>query len=151
MKFKFSLQKVLENRKIKEDMAQKEFHEALNNLRELQLKLEDLETAVHKAHMKAGTLQSQGGAQGPALSQINEFQKNQKIIIQLQKMKILSQEKVVEGKRELLLQAAVETKTMTKFKEKKLAEYRHEREVDEQKEMDDQNTLRFKSFYKKES
>jgi flagellar FliJ protein len=95
-------------------------------------------------------LQSQGGTQGPALSQINEFQKNQKILIQLQKTKILAQEKVVEGKRELLLQAAVETKTINKFKEKKFNEYREEREADEQKEMDEQNILRFKPFSKRE-
>ncbi|HEY8269492.1 MAG TPA: flagellar export protein FliJ [Pseudobdellovibrionaceae bacterium] len=150
MKFKFPLQKVLDHRKIKEDLAQKDFHDVLNELQILQKKLQELEVALHEAHVRSGSLQSQGGTQGPALSQINEFQKNQKILIQLQKTKILAQEKVVEGKRELLLQAAVETKTINKFKEKKFNEYREEREADEQKEMDEQNILRFKPFSKRE-
>lgn len=150
MKFKFPLQKVLDHRKNKEDLAQKDFQEALNDLHILQEKLLEMEGTAHEAHIRSGTLQSQGGMQGPALCQINEFQKNQKILIQMQKTKVLNQEKAVELKRELLRQAAVETKTISKFKEKKFEEYRSGREAEEQKEMDEQSILRFKPFHKRE-
>ena len=119
MKFKFPLQKVLDHRKVKEDLAQKDFQEALMVLNDIKAKLTELENATHEAHLRVGILQKQGGAQGPALSQINDFLRNQKILIQMQQVKIFNQEKVVEEKRILLTQAAVETKIISKFKEKK--------------------------------
>lgn len=151
MKFKFPLQKVLDHRKNKENQAQKDFQDVLNELHGMQKRLQEMEEAVHEAHIRTGNLQSQGGIQGPALCQIGEFQRNQKILIQIQSMKILNQEKVVEAKRELLRQAAVETKTISKFKEKKFDEYRTELEAEEQKEMDEQSILRFKPLHRRES
>ncbi|WP_413289004.1 flagellar export protein FliJ [Bdellovibrio sp. HCB337] len=151
MKFKFPLQKVLDHRKIKEDLAQKDFQEALMVLTDLKNKLQEMETSIHDAHLRMGLLQKQGGAQGPALTQINDFIKNQKILIQRQIVKIQQQDKVVEDKRELLRQAAIETKIIAKFKEKKFDEYKHERESEEQKEMDEQSILRFKHIEKRGS
>jgi flagellar FliJ protein len=151
MKFKFPLQKVLDHRKIKEDLAHKDFQDVLNDLHLLQNILQEMETAIHEAHVRSGALQSQGGTQGPALSQIYEFHRNQKILIQIQRAKILNQEKAVEEKRDILRQAAVETKTISKFKEKKFEEYKAGRETEEQKEMDEQSILRFKPLHKRES
>lgn len=151
MKFKFPLQKVLDHRQMKENMAQKDFQEALMVLNELNAKLAELEGALHEAHLRAGSLQSQGGAQGPALSQINEFQNYQKILIQRQKEKVLQQEKGVEEKRSLLRQAVVETKIISRFKEKKFEEYKHEVAVSEQREMEEQSILRFKPKGKREA
>jgi flagellar FliJ protein len=151
MKFKFPLQKVLNHRKILEDMAQKVFQEALMVLNDLKAKLSELETATHEAHMRIGELQKQGGTQGAALSQINDFLRNQKILIQMQNVKIFNQEKMVEEKRDLLREAAVETKIISKFKEKKFEEYKHERDAEEQKEMDEQSILRYKTPDKREA
>lgn len=151
MKFKFPLQKVLDHRKIKENLAQKEFQDALNELHIQQKKLESLETALHEAHFRAGELQTQGGHQGPALSQINDFSRHQKILIQMQKVKVQQQEKLVEEKRDLLRLAAVETKIISKFKEKKFEEYKKGREIEDQKEMDEQSILRFETLEERES
>lgn len=151
MKFKFPLQKVLDHRKTKENLAQKDFQLAMNDLVELEEQLQRMEEAVHSSHQRAGSLQNQGGAQGPALSQINEFQRGQKVLIQRQQQKIEAQQKVVEEKRELLKQAAVETKIISKFKEKKFEEYRETREKEEQKEMDEQSILRYKSPERREA
>jgi len=151
MKFKFPLQKVLDHRKIKEDLAQKEFQEAVMALNELNAKLAEMEKAVHQAHLQLGTLQEQGGAQGPALSQVDEFIINQKLLIQRQKVKIQQQQKVVEDKRDLLRQAAVETKIISRFKEKKFAEYEEIQEKEEQKDMDEQSLLRFKTADRKKA
>lgn len=151
MKFKFPLQKVLDHRKIKEDLAQKDFQEVLMVLNDLKNKLQEMEDAIHDAHLRMGELQNQGGTQGPALMQIHEFIKNQKILIQRQIAKIQNQEKVVEEKRELLRQAAIETKIIAKFKEKKFEEYKEARESEEQKEMDEQSILRFKPLEKRDT
>lgn len=151
MKFKFPLQKVLDHRKTKENLAQKDFQVALNDLTELEKQLQRLEEALHGSHQRAGVLQKQGGSQGPALAQINEFQRGQKVLIQRQQVKIQEQQKVVEEKRELLKQAAVETKIISKFKEKKLTEFKEAEEKEEQKQMDEQSILRYKSTERREA
>lgn len=151
MKFKFPLQKVLDHRKTKENLAQKDFQMAINDLLELEEQLRKMEEAVHVSHQRAGSLQNQGGAQGPALAQINEFQRGQKVLIERQQKKIEAQQKVVGEKRELLKHAAVETKIISKFKEKKFEEYRETREKEEQKEMDEQSILRYKSPERRET
>ncbi|MEN0058213.1 MAG: flagellar export protein FliJ [Bdellovibrio sp.] len=144
MKFKFPLQKVLEHRKIKEDMAKKDFQEAMSLLQQEQNKLEKMLASQTQAHVQAGELTSVGGTQGPALSQIHDFLKGQKVRIQHQQERVAEAEKLVEAKREILKQAAQEYKIMEKMRENKFEEYKHERNVLEQKEMDEQSILRFK-------
>jgi flagellar FliJ protein len=151
MKFKFPLQKVLEHRKTKEDLAQNEFQDALNDLNTLIRRLGEMETLVKQAHVQAYEMQIEGGNQGAALSQINDFIRNQKIIIEEQRQRIAQQEVLVEQKRDLLRAAAVETKVIDKFKEKKFEEFKKKVEGDEQKEMDDQSVLRYKNADQKES
>jgi flagellar FliJ protein len=151
MKFKFPLQKVLEHRKTKEDLAQNEFQAALNDLNIMIRRLGEMETLVKQAHVQAYEMQIEGGAQGAALSQINDFVHNQKIIIEEQRQRIAQQEVLVEQKRDLLRAAAVETKVIDKFKEKKFEEFKKKIDGDEQKEMDDQSVLRYKNADQKES
>lgn len=145
MKFKFPLQKVLEHRKIKENLAQKDFQEVVTLLNEEQARLEAMTGQVQNAHQQAGSLSQMGGAQGPALSQIHEFLKGQEVRIQRQRQKVQEIEKLVESKREILRQAALEYKIMEKMRENKFEEYRAERLSNDQKEMDEQSILRFKA------
>lgn len=151
MKFKFPLQKVLDHRKTKENMAQKDFQDAMNDLLALERQQQQMEEALHGSHLRAGSLASAGGSQGPALSQINEFQRGQKVLIARMQVKIQEQQKVVEEKRELLKQAAIETKIIAKFKEKKFDEFRETQEKEEQKEMDEQSILRYKTPGRREA
>lgn len=144
MKFKFPLQKVLEHRKLKENLVQKEFQDALNELMILQNKKKDMESQADEARVKAFQLQETGGTAGPALVQINEFLNHQKTLLLMHQEKIRAQEIIVEEKRELLQRAATETKVIAKFKEKKFEEFREKVDRDEQKEMDEQSVLRFK-------
>lgn len=145
MKFKFPLQKVLEHRKIVENLAQKVFQDAVAAFHEEQKKLQDMEDKLSNAHIQAGQYATKGGTPGPALTQIHEFQKGQEVLIQRQKQKVQEAEKLVEEKREILRQAALDYKIMDKMKENKFEEYRLERLSKEQKEMDEQSILRFKS------
>jgi flagellar FliJ protein len=151
VKFKFPLQKVLEHRKIKEDLVQKDFQDVLNDLNKMIQRLDEMEALMKQAHVQAYEMQMEGGTQGAALSQINDFLRNHKVLVGDQKQRIIQQEQLVEQKRELLREAAVETKIISKFKEKKFEEFRKQVEDEDQKEMDEQSILRFKSVEKKES
>ena len=144
MKFKFPLQKVMEHRKVKEDLAQKDFQEALQYLMEQQNNLNKMEQDQHQAQVRAGALALEGGQQGPALSQIHQFLQGQKIRIAQQKVQVEEAEKLVEARREILKQAVQDHKIIEKMRENKFEEYRAKRLSDDQKEMDEQSILRFK-------
>ena len=143
MKFKFPLQTVVRHRKIIEDLAQKDFMEAQANLNVEIQKLEKMQSDLHESHLRTGDLQKAGGQQGPALIQIHEFKKGQDVRIERQRYKIQEFEKIVEDKREILRQAALEYKIIEKFKEKKFEEYKFNRNIEEQNEADEQSILRF--------
>lgn len=144
MRFKFPLQKVLEHRKIVENLAQKDFQEAVTKFNEQQALLDKMNNDVHEAHARTGVLAQAGGTQGPALTQIHEFLKGQKIRIAAQVQKVQEAEKLVEAKREILRQAALDYKIMEKMRENKFEAYKAERLTQDQKDMDEQAILRFK-------
>lgn len=145
MKFKFSLEKVLAHRKVVENLAQKDFQEVLSQYSQEEKKLQSMENQVSVAHARVDSLVKQGGHPGPALAQVDEFIKGQKILIEIQKENLQRLEKLVEDKREILRQAALDYKIMEKMRENKFAEYRETRLKNDQKEMDEQAILRFKS------
>lgn len=140
------MQKVLEHRKVVENLAQKDFQDAVAVLNEFQAKLDTMRQDVLEAQARAGSLIQAGGTQGPALTQIHEFLKGQKIRIQDQEHKVQEIEKIVEYKREILRQAALDYKIMEKVRENKFEEYKAERKIQDQKEMDEQAILRFKGM-----
>ncbi|KYG66201.1 flagellar export protein FliJ [Bdellovibrio bacteriovorus] len=145
MKFKFPLQKVLEHRKLTENLKQKDFQEATMYLNQENAKLNSMIQQKTMAHESAGQLVKQGGSQGPALTQVHEFLKGQEVLIEKQKMKVQEAEKLVESRREILKQAAQEYKIIEKMRENQFEEYRQKRLQDDQKEMDEQSILRFKA------
>ena len=150
MKFKFPLQKVLEHRKIKEDLAQKDFQDALDVLLKLEGKLKQLEDQEDDARVRSFALQSEGGTAAPSLIQIDEYLRNSKVLLQMQRSKIAEQQAIVENKRAVLIAAAVETKAISTFKDKKFTEFKAKAEKEEQNEMDEQSVLRFKTNDRKD-
>lgn len=144
-KFKFSLQNVIKHRKVKEDLAQKDFMEAVAFLRSQEEKLHRLSSDLKKSYTQAGQFISQGGPQGPALQQINEFKKLQDIRIELQRSKVREAEKIVEERREILRLAALDTKIIEKYREKKFEDWKFDQKKAEQNEMDEMSILRFES------
>ena len=145
MKFKFPLQKVLEHRKIQENLVQKDLQEAVMYLNQQQSKLDSMILQKSQAHESAGTLVKQGGSQGPALGQVHEFLKGQEVLIEKQRLQVQEAEKLVEARREILKRAAQDYKIIEKMRENQFEEYRQKRLSDDQKEMDEQSILRFKS------
>ena len=144
MKFKFPLQKVLQHRKILEDLAQKDFQEAQAALNLETQKLQDMKDAVIAARDQAFRRQSEGGKASPDLSMVHEFIKGQDIRMERQKERIQECERLVENLREILRQKAIDCKIIEELKEKQFKEYKIERRKREQKITDDMNLMRFR-------
>jgi|SRR6185312_4000840 len=144
MKFRFGLEKVLQHRKILEDLAQKDFHEAQAALNQEIQKLEEMKQSVVSARDEAYRLQSEGGNKTPALGQIDDFIQGQDFRKEAQKKKIKECESLVESFREILRQRAIETKIMIELKDKKKTEFQVDQKKREQKFVDEMNVMRFR-------
>ena len=144
MGFQFKLEKVREHRKMVEGIAQRDFQQELAQLVRLQDELLHMENQRHEAFLSVDQHQSKGQqALLPSILQAIEFIKGQDKRIENQKIKVQEQENMVESKREILREKAVEFKIIDKLKEKKKNEYVYELNMKEQKELDDLNTTRF--------
>ncbi len=144
MKFKFQLEKVLQHRKILEDLAQREFQEAQAELNKQNQKMDEMREAVIAARDQAFRRQSEGGKASPALLQVDEFIKGQDIRMDRQKLRIQECESLVEKLREILRQKAIDYKIIEELKDKQFKEYKVERRKREQKNADDINLMRFR-------
>ena len=144
MKFKFPLQKVLQHRKILEDLAQRDFQEALSELNLQIQKLRDMGDQVHVAHHEAFTKQNAGGRTGSDLIQIHDFLRGQDIRMERQRAKIQESEKLVENLRDILRQKAIDYKMIESLKNRKKEEFRKDKNKKEQKEADENTTMRFR-------
>lgn len=144
MKFQFRLQKLLEARKIGQDVAQKDFQLALSDLQKEEQNLKALDQLRSESYERSGVLQSQGGVDaGRELQEIYEFQQGlaQRRVLHVEKLK--QAEDLVEKKREILRQATIEYKMIMRLREKELQDFIQEVKNLEQKESDEIATLRF--------
>lgn len=142
MKFKFRFDTVLRQRKILEDVAQRDFQEVQSQyLQQVEI-LDQMKNQVHEAHVSAFENQTRGGSQGPALSQIHEFLKLQDVRIERQQNKVQEFLVRVEELREILREKAIEYKMIEKLKEKKKAEFKKEKDHQDQKNADDLSSMR---------
>ncbi len=144
MKFRFPLEKVMQHRKILEDLAQREFQEAQAELNAQMQKLQDMQQAVTDARDQAFRRQSEGGKTSPALIQVDDFIKGQDIRMERQKDRIKECESLVEKLREILRQKAIDYKIIVELKEKQFQEFKVEKQKREQKIADDMNLMRFR-------
>jgi flagellar FliJ protein len=143
MRFKFSLEKVLNHRKIQEDLAQKEFLDAQINLnKEIDKKLVLIEQKENSIKQRRQSIQS-NQSWVSEVEQINLFLIGQDIRISQQNQRLLEFEKIVEEKREILRKAMIEVKIMDKLKEKKYEEFKKSELTKEQNELDELSVLRF--------
>ncbi len=144
MKFKFKLDKVLRHRQILESLAQKDFQEVQAELNKQLDALEQMKMGKQQAREKAFKIQSQTGGQVlEDLRQIGDFISLQDIRIENQ-MKVVEEcEKLVEAKREVLRQKAMDTKILKRLEDKKRQQFIEEERRLEQKEMDDNSSMRF--------
>lgn len=144
MKFRFNLEKVLHHRKLEENLAQKDFQEAVAKLNFEKSVLEDLEIQKKNARQFSYEKQVQGGKPAEDLKNSYEFLQGQDIRIDRQKKKIQYHEQMVEEAREILRKRAMEYKIIEKLKEKKKEQFDHEFELKLQKEADELTVTRYR-------
>lgn len=153
MKFNFRMQKVLEHRKVQEDLAKTDFQAALVRLNEEVEKLQYMIDQKKKARVKSFEMETGSNVpnslQNGILEESSRFQKLQDVRIVKQKEVITGWEKEVESKREILKSKAIDYKIIEKFKEKKKQQFVEENNKIEQKENDEISILRFASRNKK--
>lgn len=144
MKFKFRLQKVLEARKVLQDLAHKEFQDAMNLLTIEETALQDLENKKSTSYQRLGQLQDRGGLSvSRELQDIHSFQQGLIIRREKQVLKIRQAQDLVEKKREILQQVTIEYRMVERLKEKKLQEFMQDAAKEAQKESDEMSILRF--------
>ncbi len=143
MGFKFSLEKVLTQRKIKMDLAKKDYLEAQDFLVEEQKVLVHLKTQKEDALKRRGQIiQSQSNWHADVES-INQFLSGQDLRIAQQNERLIKIEKVVESRREILKECLIEVKIVEKLRANKKAEYLQEVDRKERKELDEISSIRF--------
>jgi flagellar protein FliJ len=143
MRFKFPLQKVMDHRKILEGMAQKDFENAAAELNKQVGILEIFEKLLKDAYEQSfQTQHAESGQTSEQLKQLHDFILGQKVRIERQKAKIQICENIVEVKREILREKAVDYKIIERLRDKKKAEFEQEMRIKEQKELDEISVLR---------
>ncbi|MFN3454350.1 MAG: flagellar export protein FliJ [Pseudobdellovibrio sp.] len=143
MKFKFSLEKVLNHRRIQMDLARKDYLDALaflQNEQEIHQQMIDLK---NKALNERANLVKSSTQWQMQVEQLNLFIKGQDLRIAQQNERLLKIEKLVESRREILKDSLTEVKIMERLKEKKKADFLQEVKSNEQKELDEISTIRF--------
>jgi flagellar protein FliJ len=143
MKFNFSLQKVLDHRHIKMDLARKDFLEAQAFLIEEQKKLEDMIEAKNRSLSERSALAGHSSGWQSSVEQLNAFISGQDLRIAQQNERLRKIEKVVESRREILKDALTEVKILERLKEKKKADFLQEVRATEAKELDEISSTRF--------
>jgi flagellar FliJ protein len=143
MKFRFTLEKVLKHKQVLEEEAKKDFAEINAKLNEQQDFLKGLEEDLEKSYRDKHAVTQIGGEISAYLSYFHDFYIVQKKMIEQQKRIIGGLEKIVEEKRQHLVEAARETKIFEKLKEKRKQEFKKQMEKLEQKRADEMNLLRF--------
>jgi flagellar FliJ protein len=145
MAFQFKLEKILQHRKNLENLARKDYLEAIAKHNEEKTKLDNYYKSIDSARENACEIQSKGGTHSAeVLCQIHDFIKGTEILIERQKLVVRNSAKIVEDKQELLREASIEYKMIERLKEKKKNEYRMDMKKLEEKRMNDMNSIRFK-------
>lgn len=149
MKFKFNLEKVLRHRQTLEDLAQRDFQESLSSYNVKKAEIEGLHETLQGARQQASTLVSQTGGQViESLKQIQDFIVLQDIRIEQENRKLAEIGKLVEAKREILQQKARDKKILERLETRKREEFQAEEARREQKEADDNVSMRFEILKK---
>jgi len=128
-----------------EDLARRDWITAQAASDVAMKELEGLYAQIEQARFRAAALQKAGGAHSTELGQIDDFIRGQKIRIEAKRAELRLLLGEVERCHELLLQASIETKTLEKLKERRLAEFKLKRKKRELKEVDELIVTRARS------
>ena len=144
MKFKFGLEKVLNHRQILEDLAQRDYQEALAILNQKKDELEKMVLRILQARVEIHQLEVQSGFDMiERVKQIQNFIKLQDIRIERQHASVQESEKLVEARQEILRQKAMDKKILERLKAKKKTDHQSNERRLAQDETDEMVSMRF--------
>lgn len=142
MRFRFRLEKLLDARRIQQEIAQKHFAEAMHDLRIQEDKLQMMLDQEKQSYQQLGQALQQGGEQTSVIQNIAIFQNGLKLSMANVRKQIEGLQSVVEEKREILREKVIEYKMIEKLKEKKYQQFLQEAKRLEQKDIDEVSVLR---------
>ncbi len=134
MKYKFSLEVLLDHRKKLENEARRNFMLAQSRVDEAIAELNGFYDQVDRTRTENGDIEKSGGRASPKLMANDDFIAGQKFRIEAQRLKIRELKVIADDLMEIMIEAAKEAKTLVKLKERrtdehKLAERKHELKV----------------------
>lgn len=142
-KFKFRLEKVMMQRQIVADMAQRSLAEAQAQLRaEIEVCDEMIAVKDRSLAERTSTVESTTDWAN-SVNQINQFLIGQDLRIKRQNERIKETENLVEARREILRHAVSEVKILERLEEKEKQSFIKELNKAEQAEADEITVLRF--------
>lgn len=142
-KFKFGLSKVLVQRQIVADIAQKNFAEAKAALDAETEKLNEMISTKHQSLEDRSTMIQNNSDWVNSVAQINNFIVGQDLRIKNQNQRLQELENMVESRREILRQSVSEVKILERLEEKQRQAYMGKARKAEQDELDEISVLRF--------
>ncbi len=142
-KYKFRLEKVLMQRQIMADLAQKSFAEAQEALNAEIIKLNEMNDAKNRSLDERSQLIKTTTDWSSRVGQINEYVAGQDLRIKNQNLRLLEMENLVESSREILRQAISEVKILERLEEKQKLAHTKLAAKEEQAELDELAVLRF--------
>jgi flagellar FliJ protein len=143
VKFRFRLETVLRQRKIEQDLAQKDHAEAAAAVRDQLAKIKRLYSRIDDARLRAENIQKQGGTCLSDLQALEAFIVGQKQRIVKERQVARELMAVEEEKHDVLVECNKAFKILEKLKEKKKLEFKVEKNKKEVKRADDIVTMRF--------
>lgn len=142
-KFKFSLEKVLKQRQITVDLAQKDFSDAQQLFNLENEKLQEMINVKDESLLRRSSLTQTTDDWVNQVEQINVFLAGQDLRIKNQNLRLKKVENLVESRREILRQAVSEVKILERLEEKQRQQYAAEVARVEQAELDELAVMRF--------
>lgn len=142
-KFKFNLAKVLTQRQIIADIAQRSFAEAQATHNAEIAKLNEMTKIKNRSLEERATLIENSRDWVNSVAQINNFIIGQDLRIKNQNLRLQESENLVESRREILREKVSEVKILERLEEKKKQAYVSKAAKEEQAELDELSVLRF--------
>lgn len=143
MKFKFKLNTLMKQRKIEQDIAQRDYAEASEILRKHMGHIKELYAQYDSTLAESEAIQAKGGSCMPQLAQLNDFLSGQKIKIQKAREKARELMSIEEAKLEILIEKVKAHKILEKLKEKQQEAFRKAKNKKISKDVDDLSTIRY--------
>ncbi len=143
MKFKFSFEALLKQRKRLENQAQIVYAEAQAEANAVLNEIEAMYTKIEDSRKRIQDLSETDGGFSKEAINIGDYIELVKVKIELKKVEARELLSIAEDKKELLLEASKEYKIISKLKEKKELAFRKLKNKKEQKFLDEISIINF--------